>query len=502
MIYATGFETDAMHSLQILIDLVAQYQEAILTVCYLLLSLATTFHAVIFKRDTRAAIGWIGLAWLSPFIGSAVYFLFGVNRIQRRGTRLAVHDAWDSAGAYPPPPTDQEEAKWQELAGSNPGLAAMRVLSGRLTQRELTPGNDIHVLINGEESFPAMLSAIDNAQYSVALLSYIFDSDHAGDAFLDALHRAQLRGVQVRVLIDGVGARYSRPSMITLLRRAGVPCATFNPTQLPRLPTYSNLRNHRKILVVDGQIGFTGGTNIRASHRLDWEQKDYAQCLHFSLQGPVVASLQRTFTIDWAFTTGEILSGEHWFPNTQKLGKVWARGVLHGPDEDFERLSDLLVGAVAVARENIRIATPYFLPTPALTQALGVAALRGVQVDILIPMSNNIRIVQWATMAQLWQLTNKQCNVYFTAPPFDHTKLMIMDRAWSLIGSTNWDPRSLRLNFEFNVECYDETLAGELIEIFEEKRSSAELVTQEQLAARPGYERLRDGFASLASPYL
>ncbi|MEM1112159.1 MAG: cardiolipin synthase [Pseudomonadota bacterium] len=490
-----------MQLLQALATFTATFREEILAILYLLLSLTCTAHILTHKRDTKAAIGWMGLAWLSPFLGSAIYFFLGINRIQRRAIKMEVGSAWPE-GALSFAATSEEQLDAQQKASAHPELSAMNHLSEQLTERQLVPGNRIVPLIDGDQAFPAMLDAINGAQDSIALLSYIFDADEIGKVFLEALLGAQERGVEVRVLIDGVGSSYSNPNMLKLLKRAGISCASFLPTQLPRLPTYSNLRNHRKIMVVDGLIGFTGGTNIRQSHCLQMENDSYAQCLHFQLEGPVVTGLQRVFTIDWAFATGEVLTGDDWFPARERRGEVWARGVAHGPDEDFEKLADLLVGAVSVARRNIRICTPYFLPPTALMQGLGVAALRGVRVDVLVPQRSNIRVVQWATMAQLRPLVEKGCNIYLTPEPFDHTKLMIVDRAWSLIGSTNWDPRSLRLNFEFNVECYDTDLASELTGIFEGKRSAAERVTLESLVGRSRWVQLRDAMASLGSPYL
>jgi cardiolipin synthase len=212
--------------------------------------------------------------------------------------------------------------------------------------------------------------------------------------------------------------------------------------------------------------------------------------------------MQEAFAMDWAFTTSETLSGEAWFPDLQSAGTLWARGISDGPDEDFEKLADTIIGALAVARHSVRIVTPYFLPDASLIKALVVAAMRGVVVDILLPSNNNIRLVQWAATAQLWQLLEKGCRIYYMAPPFDHTKLMVVDDAWSLIGSTNWDPRSLRLNFEFNVECYDETLAKALNDIVDAKIKLGRQVTLEEVDGRPFFVRLRDGLARLMSPYL
>ena len=313
---------------------------------------------------------------------------------------------------------------------------------------------------------------------------------------------AQKRRVKVRVLVDDVGSKYSRPNMVLRLQEAGVKVASFLPTRIPRLPKYANMRNHRKILVVDGRIGFTGGTNIREGHWLSMEPEFPVQCLHFAIQGPVVAHLQEAFAIDWAFVTAESLVGDGWFPEIDRDGPVWARGIAHGPDEDFEKMSDTIAGALSVARSRVRIVTPYFLPDSSLIKTLNVAAMRGVAVEVYIPSENNIRLVRWATTAQLWQLLEKGCRVFYTPLPFDHTKLIIVDDVWTLIGSTNWDPRSLRLNFEFNVECYDDALAETLNETVDEKAKSAREITLDDVDGRRFPVRLRDGMARLLSPYL
>jgi cardiolipin synthase len=471
----------------------------LLGVLEVLAATAVTVHAVLWKRDTRAVIAWVGLAWLSPLVGPLLYFCFGINRIQRKAVTLRFRQPSMMAnGAV----RDAISIDPERFTAAHPGMLGLARLGTRVNPRPLLPGNRVETLVNGDETFPAMLAAIDQAQESIALLSYIFDSDRVGQMFVSALVRAVKRGVAVRVLIDHVGARYGRPNMIRQLQRAGVPTAGFLPTRAPRLPTYANLRNHRKLLVVDGQLGFTGGTNIREAHWLSLKPAFPTQCLHFRLSGPVVAHLREAFAIDWAFTTGETLAGPAWFPQLPAVGETWARGVQDGPDEDFETVSNLIQGALATATRSVRIVTPYFLPTTALTHALTVAALRGVAVEIVLPGSSNLPVVQWASTAMFWQVLEKGCRIYLTELPFDHTKLMVVDSVWALIGSTNWDARSLRLNFEFNVECYDRALAGQLQRIFEEKLLQARQVTLDEINGRSFPVRLRDGLSRLLTPYL
>jgi cardiolipin synthase len=372
----------------------------------------------------------------------------------------------------------------------------------KVVVRPLVPGNRVEPLVNGGQAFPAMLEAIAGAKRSIALSTYIFDRDEVGLVFARALGDAVRRGVEVRVLIDATGSHYSWPPIGGALRREKVRYARFLPT-FPIWQLLSvNLRDHRKILVVDGKTGFTGGMNLRVGHWLEKKPSSPVQDLQFQIEGPVVAQLQEVFADDWLFTTGESLRGDKWFPPLELAGPVIARGIADGPDEDLDKLRWTILGALAVARESIRIATPYFLPDPGLISALNVAALRGVEVDLLLPARNNLPFVQWASQAQWWQILEHGCRLWLTPPPFDHSKLLVVDDCWSLVGSANWDPRSLRLNFEFNVECYDAELAGKLAGLFDARRRQARRMTLEVIDRRSLPVRLRDGVARLLTPFL
>jgi cardiolipin synthase A/B len=375
-------------------------------------------------------------------------------------------------------------------------------LVGEVTRKPLLAGNRIEPLIDGDQAFPAMLAAIDAATQSISVSTYIFDHDRIGLLFVEALQRAVARKVEVRLLIDDMGARYSWPRINRALRKTEVNWTTFMPPVIPWRFQHTNLRTHRKILVVDGQVGFTGGMNIREGHRLAAGSRFPIRDLHFRVLGPVVAQMQEVFTDDWAFCTEEILEGNRWFPKIEPQGMSLARGLPDGPDEDFESFRMTLFGAIASAESSILVITPYFLPDAALITALNVAAMRGLTVDIVLPEQGNIWLVQWAATAQLWQILERGCRVWLSPPPFDHTKLMVVDNLAAFVGSSNWDPRSLRLNFEFNLECYDVELARALTEIAQAKIRSARQVSLADLNGRSLPVRLRDGFARLCSPYL
>jgi len=474
---------------------------------YIATAAAASAHVVLFKRDVRGAVAWTGLIWLSPFIGAALYFMFGINRIKRRATRLRTEgpdpDQYFLEGRMIPVMRHQAAPIDPEVVQRGPyGLNGLRHFIGTVTGRELTRGNAVTALVNGDQGYPAMLEAIERAEHTIALCTFIFEHDRSGKRFVDALAAAVQRGVQVRVLIDGVGKRYSRPHVPKVLAARGVPVAEFLKHVLPLRNPYLNLRNHRKILVVDGRVGFTGGLNIREHHELALDPPYPTRDMHFRFEGPVVRHLMEDFAIDWEFTTDEELDGPAWFPPLAAAGEVDARGVADGPDENFEAIHWTLLGALAAAERSVRIVTPYFLPDQTLIAGLNLASMRGVPVQIVLPARGNLRFVQWASTAQLWQVLINGCEVFRSPPPFDHSKLMVVDDEWALVGSANWDARSLRLNFEFNVECYDRDFAASINALIDDKMRGCRHVELEDLLSRPLPVKLRDGVARLAAPYL
>ena len=468
-----------------------------LAILLVLVDVAVSLHVVLRKRDVRAAISWVGLIWLAPVIGALLYGLFGLNRIKRQAMeiqrarrRVVSPDGGPDAPAWLRPTPRAR-------------LAGLARLGETLSGRPLVGGNSIVPLRNGDEAYPAMLEAIHGATRSIALCSYIFADDDAGAQFIAALGRAVARGVEVRVLVDDVGARYTSPLARRAVRRAGVPVAHFLPIVSRAGTAFFNLRTHRKVLVVDGATAFAGGMNIQEANV--WGGRPGGRRirdLHFSISGPLVQQLLDAFAEDWAFVTREILDGPAWRAVLAQRGTIAARVLTGGPDRDFEVVRNVLLGAVSSARESVSIVTPYFLPDAPMIAALSVAALRGVRVDIILPERGNIPVATWASRALLWQLLKPGCHVHLTPPPFDHAKLLLIDRSWALIGTTNWDPRSLRLNFELDVECYDERFADDVRALIDERLAIASPFTLADADGRPFAARVRDGVARLLSPYL
>jgi cardiolipin synthase A/B len=484
-------------------ETLSAYWPHILVALSIVLGIPAAIHATMTKEEVRAAIGWVGVIVLSPVVGPLIYAIGGVNRIRRKTLNLS-REGLLAAGWYHRAEYDVSNAHMQVAYGG--ALAAMQRLGDTVGRCKLTSGNRIGLLSTGDEAYAAMLAAIDAAERSILLETYIFDRDKAGERFVEALSAAVARGVAVRVLIDAVGARYSIPSIVSELQRANVPVDVFNGNIVMglRLP-YANLRTHRKILIVDGSVAFTGGLNIRAGFCSEFSGEAAALDTHFRLTGPVVSDLFRIAYEDWRFSGGDELSGEAWQiapPPDAPGDDMLARVVPSGPDKSLETNHRMLMGAVSVAKKHIRIMSPYFLPDRELVSAIVTAARRGVEIDIIVPSANNLKLVDLAMTAQFDQLLKHGCRIWRASGAFNHSKLTVVDDAWSYVGSSNMDPRSLRLNFEVDIEVIDPDFADLIGARMAAALTEAEQVKLDELRARPFAQRLVERITWLGSPYL
>lgn len=458
---------------------------------HLLLALAITFHVLLSGKRPQSSAGWIALTWLSPFLGATAYLMLGVNRIRRKAGRIRA-----DAPSRPLLVDTHGEPSVPEV------LAPLRHSIDHIVDTPLVPGNRVEVLIDGDQAFPAMLEAIEAAQHTIAFQTFILDRDDWGRRFVAALAAAKDRGVEVRILLDGIGVWFSWPTIIPLLRAAGLRWDRFLWSFNPSRMAFVNLRNHRKILVVDGRVGFTGGMNVRGRF-VAREQGDQAhRDLHFRVDGPLVPELMAMFAWDWRWETGEVLEGERWFPAVEVCGDTVARVIPDGPDEDQDKAAHAFLQALACAQHRVCILTPYFLPEEPLVWAMGAAVRRGVSVEVVLPARSNQPLAEWAMGAALPDVLAVGVRVWTQPGPFDHSKLLIVDGEWCAFGSCNWDPRSLRLNFEMLVEAYSKGLASELEVLFASRRDRGTELTREALWGRPLSARLRDGVAHLFAPYL
>ena len=589
-------------------------------------AIGTSAHVLLSKRDPRAAFGWIAVCLLFPFAGPILYLLFGVNRISTRARKL-------ESGRVPRLGIDEvrdrtESAARVPLSDLDDGFRHVARVSEAVTRRPLLAGNRIEPLFNGEQAYPAMIEAIEEARECVLLQSYIFQTDTTGRAFVDALGRARRRSVEVRIIVDGVGEYYAWPHVSSLLKGEGLPHARFLPPRLLPPAIYVNLRNHRKVLVVDHRVGFTGGMNIGDRYLVERLRGYRVSDLHFRLEGPVVAQLEHVFLEDWAFCTGDASlpgtrielqvekpedgirrgagdaslsgtrielqvekpedgirrgagdvslsgtrielqvekpedgicrgagdaslsgtrielqvekpedgirrgAGDASLPETgielqvekpedgirhaaggaslpetgiglhaQKPEEGICRSIVDGPNEALDRLATTILGAIDAARTRILVVTPYFLPPENMQSALCTAALRGVRVDVLLPSRTYPPMIAWAARHGMDTLLAHGVRVHEQPPPFDHTKLLLVDDYYVLMGSTNLDPRSLKLNFELCVEVYDRRLNERLRQAMDRRVARACPVAPGTLRDRSLPVRLRDAACWLFSPYL
>jgi len=376
---------------------------------HIVIAFAVTFHVLLYKRDVGSAVAWIGIAWLSPFLGGLLYAIMGINRVKRRAQRLRRERLIA---------TDAEATQAIAASAATDPYSPLEFAIGRLTGLPCEDGNRIEMLHSGDQAYPRMLAAIEGAQHSVGLVSYIFRNDKAGQAFHRALIAAKQRGVEVRVLIDGVGSGYFWSGTYVALSKAGVPVARFLHSYLPWRMPFVNLRNHRKVLVIDGRLAFTGGLNIGAENIRADNPPEIVLDTHFELEGPIVDQLVDAFADDWLY--------------------------------------------------------------------------------IVLPEHSNHTILDWARRVPLRPLIVAGCTIWLRPAPFDHSKLMVIDDQWSLIGSANWDTRSFRLNFELNVELHDPGFAQQIVAA----TAANQRLKLADLDNEPLPLRLRNGAARLLQPYL
>ncbi len=468
---------------------------AALGALHITLALFGAYHALTFKRDPRSALGWIFVCLALPFAGPLIYYLFGINRVRTRARKLG-RDTVIFGQERPQSPVRPVPT----VLAIDQKFSHLQTISDRVSERPLVTGNSVEPLYDGDTAYVAMLAAIDAAATRVVLATYLFDTDPTGRRFIDALAAAARRGVDVAVLVDGIGELYAWPRATRLLRSRGVRTARFLPPRLLPPAVRLNLRNHRKLLVVDDAVAFTGGMNIGGRHVRDERGVRAVDDLHFRLHGPVVAELAAVFWEDWQFTTGEQRPPPVAVPGD--AGTLPCRVVTDGPGEDLDKLSLILHAVIATARHSVWIMTPYFLPTRELITALQIAALRGAQVNVLLPERSNLVFVDWASRNTLWQLMQWGINIHYQPAPFVHSKLLVVDESYVQIGSANLDARSLRLNFEVAVEIIDTGFAARMIEHCRAAAARSRPVSLAELDARSLPVRIRDALAWLASPYL
>lgn len=460
-------------------------------VIYVCLVIMTTMHILLHKEDVKGSIGWIALVFLSPFIGTILYIFLGINRVKRKGIKLRKKRGMIGRRSI---------VRKQEEFGD---LKQFIDFSFNVYPQNFAQSNNIKPLQNGAQAYPEMLEAIRNAKKEVLVESYIFDVDSETDKFFKAFKAAVKNGAVVKVMVDGIGTlRFFRRSIEKKLKEIeGVQCAVFLPPLIPISMPFVNLRNHRKIMIIDGKTAFFGGMNLSKENVLLKDLARGVQDITFKIEGPVIDQISEVFEDDWEFATGEEMTGRSRYVRYAKRGGMLARVIPDGPDKNNGKIEALLHGRINMAKKHIVIVTPYFLPENEILTALELAAQRGVLVELFIPEISDHKIMNWAEEPNFFRLLKKGVKIYKTPLPFDHSKFFIVDSEWVCIGSANWDVRSFKLLFEANMEIVSKSLASKLFKIIKDKKKISKPANLQDSVNLPFLERLRNNAARLITPY-
>lgn len=482
------------------------------SILHLLIFLLVAGHCLRLPREPRSTLLWLFVTGFFPVVGALVYFSFGINHMPQRGWHKFRSDVRFRSTRSRSERAAQPLAYWRALRDSASAPlsagspeAMINAILGRVAhEHPLLGGNAVDVLTGGIGVFDELFAAIDAARHHIHIQSYIIGRDAVGRALMQRLAARARAGVQVRVLFDQYGSRgaYLTGCFHAYNRIPNLRCVGFTQANLIKRQFQINLRNHRKIMVVDGQVGFLGGANF---HDVYLPQKGAVREYHFRIRGPAVLELQYTFLRDWFYMCDEkahaLLTPEH-FPHIAAAGETPLRLLNASPTANEQPLIDTLFAMLAVARKQVLVATPYFVLSEDLRRAFRAAALRGVDVKVLLPAINNHPVVAWAARASFEELLLSGVRLFLRRPPFIHAKALVIDDRIALIGSANLDSRSLRLNYETNFVSFDADLAARLKRVMLHDFACADEVTLAAWRVRPLYARYLENFFNLMSPVL
>lgn len=471
-----------------------------LILLYLLMILATVYTVLHERRDPVRALSWIAVIVLLPFLGIGLFVFFGQDyRKQKIFNRKEIKDI-----------KEFEHLSYRQLRGisdfDNPEVAANREIITLLLNNNkslLTTNNRLEVLADGRCTFDSIIEALLAAKHFIHIEYYIFEEDGIGTRMADILKAKAREGVEVRFLYDDVGSWGLSGKFIRSMRQAGVEIHCFMPIAFPWLTSKINYRNHRKIVVVDSTIGFTGGLNV-ADRYLKGTRHGPWRDTHLRIEGTAVHMLQLTFLTDWYFATGIQLHDHDKYlaVSDRYVGDVAVQIATSGPDSDWATIMQAYFSAITKATDHIYISTPYFMPGESLLTALKVASLSGIDVRLIIPSRSDSKIVYWATRSYISELLDAKIKVYLYQNGFNHSKIMTIDGHLGSIGTANMDNRSFEDNFEITAMIYDREITKDLENQFLEDINSSRALTRRRWAKRPRSEQFKESVARLFSPLL
>ena len=475
----------------------------VLTALYALFIVIVICLLIYDKRDPGKSWAWLAAIIVIPFVGFILYMTFGRNhRKEKLYSRKEISDL----------EIHMETLSARQLYQLNSPMFEHRlevrkykeIITLLLNNNKslLTARNKTTVLHNGSETFPAILEALRRAKSFIHIEYYIFKKDRVGREVANVLMEKARDGVEVRFIYDDVGSWGLSPAFLKRMKKAGVKVHCFQRVVFPFLSSKINYRNHRKIIVVDGEVGFTGGINI-AKRYLVGTRLGIWRDTHLKIEGEAVATLNAVFAMDWHFVCREKLTDmDKYYPPCGIDIETPIQIASSGPDSDWASIMQAFFAAITKAKDHIYISTPYFLPNQAIMTAVEVAAMSGVDVRILLPAKSDSKIVHWATKSYISELLDAKVKVYFYKKGFNHSKLIMIDSVFSSVGTANMDNRSFDVNFEVTAIMYDEKVSLELEEHFLEDLKDSELVTKKDWEERPRWDSFREGLARLFSPLM
>ena len=472
------------------------------------------FHCLTHRREPTSALLWLSLAWFIPVVGSLLYLMFGIYRVPEKGRHKYRADQSLAAERRTREAPTLSMAYWRAVHESTAceppteeGRLFNRSLAGLLEEYPLLAGNAVRPLVNGEEAYPPMLAAIRAATDHIHIQTFILGNDAVGREFMAALAERARAGVKVRLLYDRFGSTHAVWGRFFRQYR-NVPnlhIAGWRQVNVLKSEFQLNLRNHRKLLIVDGVRAFTGGLNLHAGHVAGADGSEPIRDYHFEVAGPVVQELQFSFLRDWAYMTGEApdsLLQAAYFPPQPAAGEMPVRIINSGPSVEQEAINEVFFQAIISAKRELWIVTPYFVPGPDLLQALRAAARRGVDVRLVVPQENNHFYAGLAGQALYDDLLACGVRIFERELPFMHAKAMIMDDTLALVGTANLDIRSLRLNYETNLAVYDAAFVAGIRQLVLEEIARSREVALGVWRTRPLHRKLLENACSLFTPIL
>lgn len=463
---------------------------------FILTIIFTVIVVVLENRNPVKSLAWIVVLIFIPIGGFILYLFFGQ---QYRHTRMISKRKRRILQRMSSSTTQSDETETGNKL--SPESQQQISLGYQLGGTRLTVHNRVEIFTDGESKFNALIEDLEKATDFIHLQYYIFNNDTLGRTIKAVLSEKARQGVRVRVLYDDVGSWRVKAKFFREMRKAGIEIKPFFKVSFPQLANKLNYRNHRKVAVIDGKIGYIGGMNIadRYCDGLSW---GIWRDTHARIQGPAVYGLQTAFSIDWSFTTREFLSEARYYPPVEASGDTDIQILTSGPLGEWKEIAMSFLKAIANARECIYIQTPYFLPTDSLLKALQAAALAKVDVRLMVPRHSDSRLLQYASQSYLKDVLRAGIKVYFYEGGFLHAKSLVIDNEFSTIGSTNFDFRSFDHNFEINAFMYSPETNARMKKIFLNDMKQCKRITLSRWKRRPIYTKVVESFVRLMSPIL